>query len=391
MQQTWDVVVVGLGAMGSAALYQSSLRAGRVLGIDRFSPPHDRGSSHGDTRITRQAIGEGREFVPLALRSREIWRSLERESGTKVYIENGVLVFGREGKSRCDHGVADFLAGTRRAAEEFGIAHEVLDQQALRQRFPQFRYSGDEVGYYEPGGGYLRPEQCIAANLGCAQRNGAELLLDCTVSSLAPSASGDGVVVHCDGRTLHAASVIVAAGAWNTRFLPANVAGKLRVCRQVLHWFPLAGDPTPFAPECCPVFIRLSDADNTMVYGFPAVDGPGGGVKVALEQLETCCEPDQLERAVSVAETASSWRMAAQFLPLLAQPVRQLTCLYTLTPDFGFIIDRHPRYPQLVFASACSGHGFKHSAAIGELLAELAVEGRSTLDISAFSLARYTD
>jgi sarcosine oxidase len=389
MQLAWDVVVVGLGAMGSAALYQCSMRSGRVLGIDRFAPPHDRGSSHGDTRITRQAIGEGRQYVPLALRSREIWHTLERETGGSLYMDNGVLIFGREGQGRGDHGAADFLAETRRSAEEFGIAHEVLGHVELRRRFPQFSYVGDEVGYYEPGGGYLRPEQCIAANLDCARRNGAELCLNQRVTAIDAAASGDGVTLRCTGQTIHASRVIVATGAWISQLLPATDSHKLRVCRQTLHWFPIRADPATYAPKRCPVFVRLSDADTPMVYGFPAVDGPRGGLKLAREVFEHSCDPDQLDRFISAGETEDFRQIASRFLPLADKPLRQAVCMYTLTADFGFLIDRHPLYPQVILASACSGHGFKHSAAIGEILAELALEDRSRVDISAFSYSRF--
>lgn len=387
---SWDVVVVGLGAMGSAALYQAAGRCQRVLGIDRFEPPHDRGSSHGDTRITRRAIGEGRHYVPLALRSREIWRELEAQTGDRLYTETGVLVFGREGQSRGDHGAADFLAETRRAARDFDIEHESLDHPALAARFPQFRYAGDEIGYYEPGGGYLRPERCIAAQLHCARLRGAVTRLGQRVIGLEADPGGEGVTLRCeDGRAIRAARVIVSTGAWVSQLLPPAVSGKLRVCRQVLHWFPLRDDPAAYDPAHCPAFIRLSDADHDMIYGFPAVDGPGGGLKVAGEQLAQSCDPDGLDRVVGSAETEAFWRQAAQFLPLAPTPLKQATCLYTLTPDFDFIIDRHPLHSQVVFASACSGHGFKHSAAVGEILAELALTGHSTLDIAPFSLGRW--
>jgi sarcosine oxidase len=387
---SWEVVVVGLGAMGSAALYQASRRGARVLGIDRFRPPHDRGSSHGDTRITRQAIGEGRHYVPLALRSRDIWRELETLTGEQLYAGTGVLIFGREGQARSDHGTADFLAETRRAARDFNIEHESLDHGALSRRFPQFRYAGDEIGYYEPGGGYLRPEKCIAAQLACARRNGAELQPGLRVTSLEAEPGGESVTLHCeDGQAIRAARVIIATGAWISQLLPPAVSARLRVCRQVLHWFPLRENHAAYAPRNCPAFIRLSDSEQDMIYGFPAVDGPAGGIKVAGEQLTQRCDPDRLDRQVSDAECEAFWRQAAQFLPLAPTPLKQAVCLYTLTGDFDFIIDRHPLHRQVVFASACSGHGFKHSPAVGEILVELALDGRATLDISPFGLNRF--
>ena len=388
MHQSWDIVVLGLGAMGSAALYQLSQRGGRVLGIDQFAPPHSLGSSHGDTRITRQAIGEGRHFVPLALRSREIWHSLERKTGKSLYVANGCLIFGREGECRGDHGTSEFLEVTRKAATEFGIAHELLDHTQLRKRFPQFQYLGDEVAYLEPGGGYLRPEECIAANLSCARDDGAAIYLNQRVTALEPSPSGEGVILRYGDSTLRAARVIIAAGAWAGSFLPAELARHLQVFRQVLHWFPLTGDPAPYLPERCPVFVRLSDAENEMMYGFPAINGARGGLKIACESLEESCDPNNVPSNVSAAETEHLWRQASRILPLGPEPVRQTTCLYTVTPDFGFVLDHHPQFPQIVIASACSGHGFKHSAAIGEILANLACDEAPAVNISAFSFSR---
>jgi sarcosine oxidase len=388
LHQSYDIVVLGLGAMGSAALYQLAKRGERVLGIDQFAPPHVLGSSHGDTRITRQAIGEGHHFVPLALRSRDIWHSLERRTGKSLYVANGCLIFGREGECRGDHGTADFLEVTRRAATDFGIAHELLDYTQLRQRFPQFHYLGDEVAYLEPGGGYLLPEECIAVNLACAREDGATTYLNQRVTALEPSPTGEGVTLRCGDTTIRAARVIITAGAWAGSFLPTELASHLKVYRQVLHWFPLTTDPAPYFPERCPVFIRLSDTQNEMMYGFPAVNGVRGGLKVACEMLEETCDPDNVPSHVSAAETEHLWRQASRFLPLGPRPVKQTTCLYTVTPDFGFVLDRHPQYPQIVIASACSGHGFKHSAAIGEVLANLACDEAPNADISAFSFSR---
>ncbi len=155
--EKFDVIVVGLGAMGSAAMYQLAKRGSRVLGIDQFSPPHTRGSTHGETRITRQAIGEGEEYVPLVLRSNEIWREIERETGEILFTANGGLIIGDLQATNGNHGSKNFLLQTIAAAKVHGIAHEILDCDALKRRFPQFHFKGNETGYYEPGAGFLRP------------------------------------------------------------------------------------------------------------------------------------------------------------------------------------------------------------------------------------------
>ncbi len=176
-----DILVVGLGAVGSAALYQSAKLGARVIGIDRFAPPHDQGSSHGDTRITRQAIGEGREFVPLVLRSDEIWAELETESGRSLVTRNGGLVLASANTPGNHHGSMSFVQDTIDAAKAFGIAHEVLNADEVQRRYPQFRLRGDEVGYFEPGAGFLRPEACIETQLDLAKQRGAQIVTHETV------------------------------------------------------------------------------------------------------------------------------------------------------------------------------------------------------------------
>ncbi len=181
MANAADVIVVGLGAMGSAALYQAAKLGARVIGIDRFIPPHDRGSSHGDTRITREAIGEGREFVPLVQRSNQIWEELEVATGRSLLTRNGALILASQSIYGDHHGSTSFLQDTISTAVEFGIAHEVLNADEIRRRYPQFKLSGDELGYFEPGAGFLRPEACIETQLALARQHGAEVFASETV------------------------------------------------------------------------------------------------------------------------------------------------------------------------------------------------------------------
>ena len=383
---TADVVVVGLGAMGSATLYQLARRGVRVVGIDRFAPPHDRGSSHGESRITRQAIGEGEEYVPFVLRSHEIWRGLEAETGERLLFPVGGLVLGRQGAGARHHGKADFVRRTIASAQRHSIAHEVLDAGEMQARFPRLRLTGDELGYYEPGAGFVRPERCVAAQLGRAQAHGASVRTGETVARI--ERAGDGVLVVTDAATYAAGWAVVTAGAWLPALLGAPFARLLKVHRQVLYWF-APEDAAAFAPGRFPIFIWMHGAGvSDFFYGFPIVSE---GVKLATEQFVETTDPDGVGREVSGTEVAGMYasHVKGRLAGVTDRCLRAETCLYTVTPDSGFVIDRHPGWERVIVASPCSGHGFKHSAAIGEAIAEVVTTGASGLDLAPFSLARF--
>ncbi|HET9580301.1 MAG TPA: N-methyl-L-tryptophan oxidase [Usitatibacter sp.] len=385
---SFDAIVVGLGAAGAATLYQLARRGARVLGIDRFDPPHDLGSSHGDTRITRLAIGEGDAYVPLAMRSHEIWRELEARTGRRLLAVTGGLWISGPSRQAETH-VAHFFDNTLAAARRFGIAHEILDAAAIRSRFPQFAVADNEVGYYEPQAGFVRPEACIAAQLELARSHGATIR---TLETVGEISQQGGVARVLTDRGKHEASrVILCAGAWLPRFLPASHARHFTVTRQVLHWFETRGDAGRFEAPAFPVFIWELRSRRNVIYGFPAIDGAAGGLKVATERYEGRVDPDALERkTVSAAETRAMYEdLVAPHLPGLGpRCVKAVSCLYTATPDFHFAIGPHPALPNVIVASPCSGHGFKHSAALGEALAELASGARPRADLAPFALAR---
>lgn len=391
MTNAADVIVVGLGAMGSAALYQAAKLGVRAIGIDRFVPPHDRGSSHGDTRITREAIGEGREFVPLVLRSNQIWEELEAITGRSLLTRNGALVLASQSTSGNHHGSRSFVEDTIAAASEFGIAHEVLSANEIGRRYPQFRLAGDEVGYFESGAGFLRPEACIEAQLELASQLGATLLTSEIVLDI-KQISHDTVEVKTDRATYRAARVIVTAGAWLPKLLGREHAQLFKIYRQILCWFALARNFERYSPARFPVFIWIvGNRPRDMLYGFPAIDGPHGGLKIATEQYEATVDPDAVQRTVGDAEIATMYTeyIAPRFPDVSGECLRAATCLYTVTLDAKFIIDTFPDNENVGFASACSGHGFKHSAAIGEALASWALGRSLTADLSPFSLTRF--
>lgn len=383
-----DAIVLGLGAAGSATLYQLAKRGAAVLGVDRHAPPHALGSSHGDTRLTRLAIGEGEGYTPLALRSHAIWREIERETGAALLSVTGGLIISSAAQRSRSH-VAGFFANTLAAARKHGIEHERLDAAGIRARFPQFAVRDDERGYFEPGAGFLRPEACIAAQLGLAEKHGAAIRRNEAVRDY--HEEGGGVRVETDRGEYRARRLVIAAGPWLPGLLEPELARLFTVSRQVLHWFGVRGPAGRFDPGRFPVFIWELQGRSQPVYGFPAIDGPGGGVKLATEQHTRATTPDDVDREVPPEESRAMFEeLVAPFFPDLSpQRVKAVSCLYTATPDFHFVVDRHPRMGAAIVASPCSGHGFKHSAAIGEAIAELVLEGASRIDLGGFRLDRF--
>lgn len=382
---SYDVAVIGLGAMGSAALYQLAKRGVKAIGIDRFAPPHDQGSTHGETRITRQAIGEGEVYVPLALRSHEIWREVEGETGEHLLTQNGCLIIGSEARQTEGNVRVDFMGRTLKAARQYDIPHEVLDPAEVRRRFPQFQAHDGEVGYFEPGGGYLNPERCVAAQLTLAHNLGASLLLDTIVRSVRQE--GDGVRVVTDRDDILAGQAIVSAGSWAPALLGPPFDRLLTPTRQVMHWFPVEPDAAQFWAES-PVFIwSHGTGANDFFYGFPSLPG-SGTVKTAGEQYDEMTDPNRIERRIAPEEARfmREKHLDGRLAGLRPDASRAVTCLYTITSDSNFLIDRHPGYDRILVVSPCSGHGFKHSAAIGEAVAQVMADARSAINLSAFTL-----
>jgi sarcosine oxidase len=383
----FDVIIVGLGAVGSAAAFQLAQRGVNVLGIDRHAPPHTLGSSHGDSRITRVAIGEGEQYTPLVRRSHQIWRELEERTGEELLNVTGGLIISSDARQVTTH-VPNFFENTLAAAKRFGIEHEMLGARELRELFPQFKVRDNEIGYYEPGAGYLRPEACVRAQLTLAEEQGARLHRNERVLGVADA--GGIVTVRTDAAEYRARQLIVAAGAWLPEFLDPDLAHHFTVTRQVHYWFDVAAPIERFQPPNFPVWIWELQDQRHVIYGFPAIDGEAGGIKIATEQYALATHPDTVGRDVGDDEKRAMYEslVAPNFPDVGARCIKALTCLYTATPDFHFVIDRHPRMPNVVIASPCSGHGFKHSAAVGEALADMATGRASKVDLGGFALGR---
>lgn len=384
---TYDVAVVGVGAAGAATLYQLARRGVRAVGIDRFSPPHIHGSTHGDTRITREAIGEGEAYTPLVQRSHAIWRELEAETGEDLLTQCGGLIVEAAGGGAAGHHRHEFLASTIACANRYGIKHELLSAADVAGRFPQFGLDGTESAYYEPTAGFVRPERCVAAELTVAARLGAEIRCDERVLAVEPS--GSGVRVRTERGVLEAEKVVMAVGPWVRDFVGADQLRLFNVYRQVLTWFELEPDAVDHTPGVMPVFI-WGLSDGNAFYGFPAIDGTRE-IKVADEQLDTATAADEASLEVDPGEPRVLYdALIRRRLPgVSSRCLRAARCLYTVTPDANFVIDDHPDLPGVLLVSPCSGHGFKHSAGVGEAIAQRITTGASDVDLSPFRLDRF--
>jgi sarcosine oxidase len=374
--ESFDVVVIGLGAFGAATVFQLASRSVRVLGIDRFAPPHDRGSSHGETRITRQAIGEGEVYCPLAIRSHQIWRELEAETGEQLMLECGFAAIDTSGGQSNMHGRTGFVERTITAAVNLGFAHELLGPEEARYRYPGLILPDDAQIYFERGGGLVFPERCIAAQIAGARQHGAQVRLGETATQIVPQ--DEGVLVTTQRRQYRSSRVVLAAGGWAPSLVGGKTASQMRLLRQTLHWFPTTR-PNWFGSAAFPTFIWTHGpgiADS--FYGFPIVEGLTQAVKVATEQYtETSPTPEAMRRAVDPAEARDMHRshVAGRLAGLGSGAIKSVACLYTQTPDSDFLIGPPAADSPIVLLSACSGHGFKHSAGVGEMVAKHLCDG----------------
>lgn len=370
-----DTVVIGLGVMGSAALRSLAARGLRVLGIERFEPGHDRGSSHGATRIIRLSYFEHPSYVRLLREAYPLWRELEAKACRELLHITGIVEIGTPDSA--------LVRGTLAAAREHDLRHEILNAIELMRRHPAFRVPSEFIGVAQPDGGFVDAEATLAAQIALARAAGAEIRTNTTVRAIEPRQ--DGVRVVTDFDAIDAAAVVVAAGARISKLLP-GLPVRLRATRQVLAWFE-PRQPDVFDPARCPVF--LVEGPHGTHYGFPLQ--PGAGVKVAKHHhFEEVVDPDDYDRNVSSSDEAAIRAAVADYLPSANGKLNAATtCLYTMAPDGDFIIDTLPGEPRIIVASPCSGHGFKFAPLIGEIVAELATTGTTTRDITRFRLDRF--
>lgn len=379
MDRAPDVIVVGLGAAGSATLLALARRGVRCLGIDRFDPPHDRGSSHGLSRLIRLCYYEHPDYVPLLRESYRLWSELQSRTRAPVFRSTGGLYIGGA--------ESPFVSGSLESARLHGLDHELLDRAGAMARFPQFVIKAGEVAFYEPTTGVLFPENAIGATLSQARERGAAIRTNEAVTSW--SADSEGVTVRTTEGVVSAGALVLCAGPWISSLLP-RLARSLTVTRQVLAWF-RPRDEAVLRNPAMPAWA-ISEPDGSAHYGFPifpaGADGstPGGaGFKVALHKPGDPSDPETVDRVVRADEIRALGDFLRTRIPAACEADPHLldarVCLYTGTSDGHFLIDAHPERSNVVVVSACSGHGFKFAPAMGSAAAELVLDGESRLPI----------
>ncbi len=370
----YDVAVVGLGAMGSATLWQFAKRGVRAVGIDRFAPPHLHGSTHGHTRIIREAYYEHPLYVPLVRRAYTLWDELAAETRTRLFLATGGLMIGDE--------QGTLVRGALRSARDHGLDYELIGAADVRRRFPALTPPDGHVAVHEPRAGLLFPELAVTTMLGLAAAAGAEVRTGARVTGWTPGAGG--FTVATDRGDVTAARVVLAPGAWMGSLVP-ELAASLTPTRQMGHWFEPRAHPELFRADRLPILLWEHAAER-FFYSLPDA---GDGLKASIHHEGRPVDPDAPREAVTDAETASLLEIMRRLMPDGAGRVREMsTCLYTNTPDGHFAIGRHPEHPEVIIASPCSGHGFKFAPALGELLAGLTLGEPPRFDIELFRLDR---
>jgi len=366
---THDVIVVGLGAHGSAVACELARRGYRVVGIEAFGRAHPLGSSGGLTRIIRTAYWEQPRYVPLLLRSWSLWRELEAETGVRLLTQTGGLYVGpRDGAQ---------FAGALASARTHGLQHVLLDEKELRDGWPMFSTDPGSVGIFDELAGVLSADRAISAALDLAQRAGAELRFDERVREWA--LDGDGVIVRTDRGRHVAGRLVIAAGPWTAKLLP-ELESILSVERVPMFWFQ-PSDMRTLAGRELPIYLIDTGSFDGQFYGFPHV--PGQGLKIARHHSGVPADPDALDRTTTRDEEDRIRRFVQRYMPWVDGPLMQaVVCMYTNTPDGHFMIGTYRADARVVFASACSGHGFKFAPVIGEMLADLTISGTTAHDVS---------
>ena len=373
--QKFDVIVIGCGGIGSATLYSLASRGARVLGIDRYHPPHDKGSSHGQSRIIRQAYFEHPDYFPLLREAYQGWFDLEEQTGQTLLHQVGLLQVGP----------ADgfLVPGVQASAETHRLPLERVSGGEIQKRFPGFWAEDEMVGLFEKQAGYLLVEEAIGTYLEHAQRAGGEFRV--LTEPACWQSDGAGVRVECSGEVFFADSLVIATGSWSSRLI-AGLGIELQVLRKHVHW--LANDSAKYR-EGSPVFFY--ETPQGCFYGFPQLDQRG--IKVADHRGgEKVSDPDCLNTSVDQEDRKRIQAFLRKHLPeVSARVTDHQVCMYTRSPDEHFIVDRHPDWPHVVFAAGLSGHGFKFAPALARALADIILQGESKLPIDFLSLARFAE
>jgi len=376
MKKVYDAAIIGLGAMGSAAAWRLAQAGHSVIGFDRFGPAHDQGSSHGESRIIRQAYFESPEYVPLSLRAYELWRELEAVSGKALlHITGGLMIGSPE---------SEVFKGSLKSAQTWDLPHQVLDANQIHKSWPVFHPQDHHCALYEERAGVLAVEDCVQSMLDQAIAGGAQLHFHTAVTHWR---GGQGFTVHTEKGPYQAKRLILCPGAWSSDLLQTQLP--LTVERLVLHWFQPRIHITPFLPQNLP--IHIWELDSCSFYGMAALNQGRDGVKTAFHDVKTSCTPATINRIVSEREKVEMASYIQKYIPEMnGGHLCAKTCMYTSTPDAHFILGQHPQQAQAYMACGFSGHGFKFGPVIGQILAELAIKGTTQLPIDIFNPKRFS-
>jgi sarcosine oxidase len=370
----YDAIVIGLGGAGSAAAYHLARSRAKILGLERFGPTHAYGSSHGKSRIYRTAYSEGVAYVPLTQRAQVLWRQLQERSGERIIQPTGGLLIGdRESRT---------VAGALLSATACSLDHDLLSAREVADRYPQFSLRPSEVAVYDPNAGVLFPEACIHTHSSGAVEAGAELHYGEPATKW--SASADGVEVETRSGTYRTRSLVLTVGAW-TRELASDLSLPLEIERQFMLWFP-ASEPEVVRPSRMPVFL-WDRGDEARTYGVPDF---GQGVKIGSWPGKVAASPESADRVFRERDALAVRKFVAASLRGLEPQEREwMSCLYTNAPDHNFLLGRHPRHPNVLIVSACSGHGFKFTSVVGEVISRLVRQEPPGFDLSLFDPGRF--
>ncbi|MBP1969102.1 monomeric sarcosine oxidase [Virgibacillus natechei] len=381
MTKHYDVIVVGAGSMGMAAGYYLAKQGVKVLLVDSFDPPHDKGSHYGDTRIIRHAYGEGREYVPLALRSQVLWDELEKKTHHKIFMQTGAMGFGKKGDAPfIDEGIA--------SGKEYNLEVEHYTGAELKEHYPGLQIPDDYDSFYEPKSGFLFSENCIQAYRDLAEHHGAEFSINDPVRDI--EAYDDSVKVITEKGAFTADKLVISAGSWSGK-ITSKVGLDLPLIptRQPVAWF--EADESLFNANAFPTFmVEIPNGENRAIYyGFPSFGGCG--VKVGRHEYVDAINPDTMNREFgsNANDEGHIREFLDKFMPKASGALKNgVICMYTRTPDGHFIIDKHPEHSHISIAAGFSGHGFKFASVVGEILSQLAVSGETDHDISIFRINR---
>lgn len=373
----YETIIIGAGSMGMAAGYYLARNGIKTLLIDSFNPPHSNGSHHGETRIIRHAYGEGRWYVPLALRSQMLWEELEKESGQNLFANTGVLGFGSKD--------SEFIHEAIASAKTYSLPIELLKGVDVAKRWPGISVPDDFVSFYEPTSGVLFSDECVKAYRDLALKHGVDLMVNARVEDIYVNDTSNIVTISTNTTRVTARHLIVTGGAWSGELLSKiGVNLPLQPTRQTVAWF--EADEAIYNYHKLPAFFV--DVPLGKYYGFPSF---GSGVKVGRHDYGNKITPDTIDRKFGALSTDD--KFIREFLELYMPGVsRDLiqgkVCMYTKTPDDHFLLDLHPKYNFIAIAAGFSGHGFKFSSVIGEILSQLVISGKTEYDLSMFSITR---